>query len=45
MAALLAAAHLPTEFVEFPGEDHFSVVPAALGRAVPFAFGDKAEDR
>jgi uncharacterized protein len=45
MAALLAAAHLVTEFVEFPGEDHFSVVPAALGRAVPFALGDETDDR
>ena len=41
MAALLAAGHIQTKFVEFPDEDHFSVVPAALGRAVPFALGDE----
>ena len=40
MAKLLKAAHIQTTFVEFPGEDHFSVVPAALGRAVPFALSD-----
>ncbi len=40
LAALLTAEHVDTEFVEFPGEDHFSVVPAALGRAVPFVLGD-----
>ena len=40
MAALLSAAHIETKFVEFPDEDHFSVVPAALGRAIPFALSD-----
>lgn len=41
MAALLIAGHIQTKFVEFPNEDHFSAVPAALGRAVPFALGDE----
>ncbi len=41
MAALMTNARIPTTFVEFPGEDHFSSVPAALGRAVPFALGDQ----
>jgi len=40
MAKLLTAGHVQTKFVEFPDEDHFSVIPAALGRAVPFALGD-----
>ncbi|WP_428375002.1 alpha/beta hydrolase [Lichenicoccus sp.] len=40
MAALLTG-HITTKFVEFPDEDHFSVVPAALGQAVPFALGDE----
>ena len=40
LAALLTTAHIQTTFVEFPREDHFSVVPAALGRAVPFAVSD-----
>lgn len=40
LAVLLTAAHIQTTIVEFPGEDHFSSVPAALGRAVPFALGD-----
>ncbi|WP_456306585.1 hypothetical protein, partial [Lichenicoccus roseus] len=41
MAALLIAGHIQTKFVEFPNEDHFSAVPAALGRAIPFALGDE----
>ena len=41
MAALLTTGHVATRFVEFPNEDHFSVVPAALGQAVPFALGDQ----
>jgi predicted alpha/beta superfamily hydrolase len=45
MAALLTATHIQTEFVEFPDEDHFSVVPAALGRAVPFSLGDELPAR
>jgi uncharacterized protein len=45
MAALLAGAHIQTKFIEFPDEDHFSVVPAALGRAVPFALGDDLPNR
>ncbi len=40
MASLLSTAHIKTRFVEFPDEDHFSVVPAALGKAVPFALSD-----
>jgi len=40
MAQLLITAHIQTRFVEFPDEDHFSGIPAALGRAVPFALGD-----
>lgn len=40
MAAVLQAGHVPTTFVEFPDEDHFSNVPAALGRSVPFALDD-----
>jgi uncharacterized protein len=40
MAQLLTAGHVQTKFAEFPDEDHFSVIPAALGRAVPFALGD-----
>jgi predicted alpha/beta superfamily hydrolase len=40
MAQLLNTAHIQTRFVEFPDEDHFSGVPAALGRAIPFALGD-----
>lgn len=40
MAALLNAAHIQTRCVEFPDEDHFSVVPSALGKAVPFALSD-----
>jgi predicted alpha/beta superfamily hydrolase len=45
MAALLNAAHISARFEEFPGEDHFSVLPSALGRAVPFALGDEFPDR
>jgi hypothetical protein len=41
MAGMLTAANIQTRFDEFPGEDHFSVLPAALGRAVPFALGDE----
>ena len=41
MAALLTAGHILPKFAEFPNEDHFSVVPAALGQAIPFALGDK----
>lgn len=41
MAALLNAAHIRAWFNEFPGEDHFSVLPSALGRAVPYALGDE----
>jgi predicted alpha/beta superfamily hydrolase len=40
MAKLLDVAHVQTTFVQFPDEDHLSVVPAALGRAVPFALDD-----
>ena len=40
LAALLIKGHIPTTFIEFRDEDHFSVVPAALGRAVPFALSD-----
>ena len=45
MAALLAASVVQTKFIEFPDEDHFSVVPSARGRAVPFAVGDKLPAR
>jgi uncharacterized protein len=45
MASLLTAAQIQTKFIEFPDEDHFSVVPSALGRAVPFALGDDLPDR
>ena len=45
IAALLIGAHIQTRFVEFPEEDHFSVVAAALGRAVPFALGDELPSR
>ena len=31
---------IEAEFVEFPGEDHGSVIPAALGRGVRFMLGD-----
>ena len=31
---------LDSTYVVFPGEDHFSVVPAALGTAVPWALQD-----
>lgn len=41
MAALLDTSHIQSRFVEFPDEDHFSVLPPALGRAVPFALGDE----
>lgn len=41
MAVLLDAAHIQASFVEFADEDHFSVLPVALGRAVPFALGDE----
>ena len=41
MAALLSAGQVRTEFFDFAGEDHFSVVPAALARGVPFALGDQ----
>lgn len=41
MAQLLQAANIQSRFVEFREEDHFSVLPAALGRAVPFALGDE----
>lgn len=40
IAKVLITAHLHVKVVEFPGEDHFSVVPAALGRAIPFALGE-----
>ncbi len=33
----LAAHGIETKAVNFPGEDHFSVVPGAIGRAVPYA--------
>jgi uncharacterized protein len=45
MAALLTGGHIQTKFIEFPEEDHFSVVPAALGRAIPFALGDDLPNR
>jgi uncharacterized protein len=45
MATLLTGAHIQTKFIEFPDEDHFSVVPAALGSAVPFALGDDLPNR
>jgi predicted alpha/beta superfamily hydrolase len=41
MAALLDTAHIQSKFLEFADEDHFSVLPPALGRAVPFALGDE----
>jgi hypothetical protein len=31
------ARGIDTKYVVFPGEDHFSVVPAALGTAIPYA--------
>ena len=40
MATVLRGAHVQTSLVEFLDEDHFSVVPSALGRAIPFALGD-----
>ena len=40
MAQLLNTAHIQTRFVEFADEGRFSGIPAALGRAVPFAPGD-----
>ncbi len=40
LAAILTTAQIQTRFVEFPDEDHFSVVPSALGRAIPFALSD-----
>ena len=40
MASILQASHVAVTFVEFPNEDHFSVVPGALDKAVPFALSD-----
>jgi len=37
MAGILKTKGLSVEYRYFPGEDHFSVVPAELGRAIPFA--------
>lgn len=45
MAALLNSARIQAKFVEFPDEDHFSVLPPAFGRAVPFALGDELASR
>lgn len=39
-ATLNAFAGIEAEFVEFPGEDHGSVIPAAIGRGVRFMLGD-----
>jgi uncharacterized protein len=45
MAELLGTGDISATFVEFRDEDHFSVVPVALGRAVPFALGDELPSR
>jgi predicted alpha/beta superfamily hydrolase len=37
LAALLMGRGPQVEFVEFPGETHGSVIPAAIARALPFA--------
>nr|WP_245214846.1 alpha/beta hydrolase-fold protein [Pararoseomonas indoligenes] len=37
LAAILRGASVAVDFTEFPGENHGSVLPAALSRAVPFA--------
>lgn len=37
VAGVLSAKGFGAEFHLFPDEDHFSVVPAEMGRAVPFA--------
>lgn len=40
LATIFAAAHVQTDLVRFPNQDHFSGIPAALGEAVPFALAD-----
>ena len=40
MAALLSLQHVNNVYFEIQGEDRFSSVPAALGRAVPFVLAD-----
>jgi uncharacterized protein len=37
LAEILQSKGLAVEFHAFPDEDHFSVVPSELGRAIPFA--------
>ena len=41
---LAASARLPCSFVEFPGENHVSVIPPMLSRAVAFAFAGTGQD-
>lgn len=41
MAGILSAAGLPTELVVFAGENHGSVIPAAVSRTVRFAQGGR----
>ena len=38
----LTAAGLPSEYLEFPGENHGSVIAPAVGRAMRFALGPQA---
>lgn len=46
MAGRLAASgRVACSFVEFPGENHVSVIPPTLSRAVAFALAGTAEDR
>lgn len=40
MAKIFKAAHVETKFMQFSDQDHFSVVPEALGDAIPFALAD-----
>lgn len=46
MAARLAASgRVACSFVEFPGENHVSVIPPMLSRAVAFALAGTAQDK
>jgi len=42
---LRASGRVACEFVEFPGENHVSVIPAMLSRAVAFALTGTAQDK
>ena len=39
MARILADKGLKVRYDQFPEEDHFSVLPSQIGRAIPFALG------